>query len=156
MTFRKMLSSVLATLVFASSALAQTGDWQAVKELAPGTQISVKGGDFFIHNQCTFREATDDRLLCAGMTPVVPVLVFPRERVRQVRLERSLAARTATGALVGIGVGVTLGALGSDRSGTTRGGRMLIGGAILGLIGGAFGRIFPIIHGPVIYRQEKK
>ena len=154
MKSRKAISFFLVMLLLASNAGAQTGDWQAVKELPPGTPISVKGRDVIIRNQCTFRAANDYRLVCEGMSPMIPPLVYPRDQVRQVRLERSNAAKVATGALVGIGIGVTLGALGSDRSGTTRGGRMIIGGGILGLIGGAFGRMFPVVHGPVIYRGE--
>jgi hypothetical protein len=50
------------------------------------------------------------------------------------------------GALIGFGVGAAIGASGSDHSGTTLGGRVLIGGTIFAVIGGAIGGALPHVR----------
>jgi len=52
-----------AAVLLASTAPAQTGDWQAVKNLQPGTKISVHSASPF-HNLCIFERATDEQLVC--------------------------------------------------------------------------------------------
>jgi hypothetical protein len=147
----------LSALLLATAATAQTGDWEAVRNLPPGTRISVRDGHPF-HNLCIFQRATDDQLFCErilhglsrGMIP--PEAVYPRDKVRDVRLEHSDAANVATGAAIGGGIGAAIGASAHSPSLTRPGGALLLGtgGAI---IGGFFGRDFPITHGKVIYRR---
>jgi hypothetical protein len=132
-----------------------------VKNLQPGTRISVRSDHLFIRNTCFFLSATDDRLVCERAVHnrrslIIPPLpreaVYERSRVREVRLERGEAANTMAGAGIGAGVGAALG--GSTNNGTlTRGGGALLLGGIGALVGGSFGREFPVIHGKVIYRR---
>jgi len=158
MKHKKTIPFLLASLLLASIAVAQTGDWQAVKNLRPGTRISVRSGHLFIRNTCFFLSATDDRLVCERAVHarrrmiIPPEAVYERSRVREVRLEHGEAANTMAGAGIGAGVGAALGA--SANNGTlTRGGGALLLGGLGALIGGSFGSEFPIIHGKVVYRR---
>jgi hypothetical protein len=156
MQHTKAIFFLSAVVLLASTAPAQTGDWQAVKNLPPGTRISVKTGHFFA-NTCFFVSATDDQLVCERrrrmiIPPVPPEAVYERSRVREVRLEHSEAANTLAGAGIGAGIGAAVGA--SSNNGTlTRGGGALLLGGIGALIGGSFGSQFPVIHGMVVYRR---
>jgi hypothetical protein len=144
----------LFTLATAAGARTPTGDWQNVKNLAPGTRISVKTN---VRLLCVFESATDDVLICdtaligTSVTNPIP-LRCKRARVREVRLEFSDRENAALGAVVGGGIGATLGAVGAGQS-TTRGGAAQIGGGLGALIGGIASRNFPIRHGTVIYRR---
>src|SRR5450631_3391955 len=84
-----------AAVLLVSTANAQTGDWEAVKNLPPGTRISVRSGHLFIRNTCFFLSATDDQLVCERalysrrhmiVPPIPPEAVYERNRVREVRL----------------------------------------------------------------------
>jgi hypothetical protein len=153
----RTISFLLAPLLLASLAIAQQADWQAVKNLAPDTRISVRSEHPF-HSMCIFQRATDEQLLCerilrgSSRLLIPPEAVYDRKKIREVRLEHSEAANVATGAAIGGGVGAAIGA--SARSGalTRSGGAFLLGtgGAI---IGGFFGRDLPVTHGKVIYRR---
>jgi hypothetical protein len=81
-----------------------------------------------------------------------PEAVYPRDKIRDVRLEHSDAANVATGAAIGGGIGAAIGASAHNQSLTRPGGALLFGtgGAI---IGGFFGKDFPITHGKTIYRR---
>jgi hypothetical protein len=161
MKHKKTIPFLLAPLLLASIAVAQTGDWQAVKNLQPGTRISVRSGRPFIRNTCFFLSATDDQLVCERavharrrmiIPPIPPEAVYERSKVREVRLEHSEATNTVAGAGIGAGIGAALGA--SANNGTlTRGGSTLLLGGIGALIGGSFGRDFPVIHGKVVYQR---
>ena|SRR5882672_7478931 len=154
----RIYRSVLATLFFAPMAFAQTGNWQAVRQLDPGTKISVQFEHHSLHSTCYFQRATDDQLFCErvlrGVSQVLipPDAVHERKNIREVRLEHSDSSNTATGVAIGGGIGATLGA--ANNNGTlTRGGGALLLGTVGALIGGSFGRDFPIFHGKVIYRK---
>jgi hypothetical protein len=161
MSYKKTIPFLLAPLLLTASALAQFGDWQAVKDLQPGTRISVRADHFFIRDTCFFLSATDDQLVCERavharrrmiIPPVPPEAVYKSSRVREVRLERSEAANTMAGAGIGAGIGAALGA--SRNNGTlTRGGGALLLGGIGALVGGSFGRELLVIHGKVVYRR---
>jgi hypothetical protein len=153
----KNISPLLALPLLASMALAQARDWQAVKDLQTGAKISVRGASPF-HNLCIFESATDEQLICEHILrgprgAFVPrERVYERKRIREVRLEHSDAANIATGAAIGGGIGAALGA--SAGNGTlTRGGGALLLGTGGAIVGGLFGRDFPVVHGKVIYRR---
>ena len=161
MRHKKTIPLLLAPLLLAAGALAQTGNWQAVQDLQPGTRISVRANHSFGRNPCFFLSANDEQLVCERVlhsrrrmiiSPIPPEAVYQRSRVREVRLEHSEAANTMAGAGIGAGVGAALGA--SVNNGTvTRGGGALLLGGLGALVGGSFGREFPIIHGKVVYRR---
>lgn len=151
---------VLLALLYTASASAQSGDWRVVKELAPGTPISVKYGRFWLHDRCIFQSANEDVLVCervfygTSRLLIPPEAVYRRKLVREIRLEHSDASNIAFGAAIGGAVGGALGAAGSGdthpRAGLGAGLLVGMGGAA---IGGFIGRDFPILHGKVIYRR---
>jgi hypothetical protein len=149
----KIVLSTLAGLILVSAAQAQTGDWRAVKNLAPGTRISVKTR---FHVLCDFLQATDAMLVCepirrASLLATGEIRV-DRQRIREIRLEHSDDANAAAGAAIGAGVGAAVGAS-ANRPSLTRGGGALLFGGAGAIIGGSAGRDFPILHGKVIYKR---
>jgi hypothetical protein len=149
--FRTIIIRIFALLIFTARPWAQTGDWSAVQQLQPSTPISVK---VRFRLQCNFRHADDRQLVCDPRTQgrfLRPPIVFARAQIHEVRIERADAS-AAAGAAIGAGAGAALGA--SSGNGTlTRGGSTLLGAGIGGLIGGAFGKQFPFIHGEVVYQK---
>jgi hypothetical protein len=144
---------ILALALCTSSAQAQTGSWQAVENLSPGSVISVRAHH---HVRCVFRSATDDRLICDplqhGPVPLGPdETIYDRQSIREVRLEHSVGANELTGAAFGAGIGAAVGASSSNGS-LTRGGSTLLVGGIGAIIGGFVGKEFSILPGKVIYR----
>ena len=144
-------------MLLTSYAQAQKGDWQAVKELPPGTMISVKSGYFFGHDPlCVFEKATEDRLECElvlhGPSRIfLPSdAVYNRKRILEVRVEHSEDSNVLIGAAIGGGIGAGLGAA---RTPAERGAGALIFGLSGAALGGLLGRDFPIFHGKVIYRR---
>jgi hypothetical protein len=132
----RIISSLLVTVLRCGSNLrAQTGDWQAVENVKPGTRISVK-----THNRvrCVFQSASQHELTCKRLHRLFRRLpcetVFDRQSVREVRLERSVEANVALGAALGAGAGAAAGA--SNGNGTlTRGGGALLLGGIGAIVG---------------------
>jgi hypothetical protein len=157
MKHAKPISLVFALFLLTPIASAQTRDWQAVKSLQPATKISVHSASPF-HNLCIFERATDEQLVCEHIMHGPRGLIAPseyvyeRKRIREVRLEHGDATNMAPGVAIGGGVGVAIGASRGSGSLTREGGAFLIGG-IGALVGGTFGREFPIIYGKVIYRH---
>jgi hypothetical protein len=151
---RKIVSLLFVVLIFASSGRAQTGDWQAVENLRPGTRISVKARHRI---RCIFQRASQDELACERPDRLYRTLsseiVFDRQSVREVRLERSDEANGAVGAAIGAGAGAGAAAGASNGNGTStrEGGAVLLGG--IGAIAGWFiGAQFHVLHGKCIYR----
>jgi uncharacterized protein YbdZ (MbtH family) len=149
----RIIQSTIAFLLLVTNAQAQTGNWQAVEEVPAGAPISVQAR---LRLQCNFRYATEDELVCdfreRGRIDTGP-LVFRREHVRQVRMERTEASMLA-GAAIGAGVGAAAGAsVNPQRSGYTREGGTLLLGGIGGIIGGFVGKDFPFLHGKVVYQH---
>lgn len=147
----------MSLLLLASSTFAQKGDWRAVKELSPGTTISVKSGHFFGHDPlCIFVRATDDRLVCElvlhGPSRIFlpSEAVYNRKRILDVRIEHNEDSNVLAGAAIGGGIGAALGAV-SSRS--ARGAGALLFGLGGAGIGGILGRDFPLFHGKVIYKR---
>lgn len=149
-----MIYVMLLLLVLASGAQAQIGNWRAVRNLAPGSSISVKARHRL---RCIFEDATDETLVCKriphGLVPIDPAeITFDRRNIREVRLERSSNANVATGAAIGVGAGAAIGA--SNGNGTlTREGSALLLGSIGGIVGYFVGKEFPILLGKIVYQR---
>jgi hypothetical protein len=145
---------MLVLLALASGAQAQIGNWGAVRNLAPGSSVSVKARH---HLRCIFEDATDDALVCKriphGLVPINPAeITFDRRSIREVRLERSSNANAATGAAIGVGVGAAVGATNGNGTLTREGSALLMGG-IGGIVGHFVGKEFPILPGQIIYQR---
>ncbi len=150
----RLITCTLAVCFLGECAAAQSAGWPAVQKIAPGTPISVKT---HLRILCVFVEATADTLVCDVHRGGVirtgrSTFTFNRNEVREVRLEHSDERNAAVGAVIGGSAGAALGA--SKTNGTlTRGGAALLLGGIGAIIGGGFGRDFPIFHGEVVYRK---
>jgi hypothetical protein len=149
----RIIQSTIAFLLLVTNAQAQTGSWREVEDLPPGAPISVL---VRLRLQCNFRYATDDELVCdfreQGRIGIGP-MVFRRQNVRQVRMERTETSMLA-GAAIGAGVGAAAGAsVDPQRSGYTRGGSAFLLGGIGGIIGGFVGKDLPFLHGKVVYQR---
>ncbi len=153
-TNRKLpiIPSLLVVLMFGSSAQAQTGDWQAVQNLKPGTRISVKARHRYL---CSLESATEDELVCKvpehRLSRLPPRITIPRGEVREVRLAPCQAKAAWIGAGIGAGVGAAVGA--STGTGSRGAGASM--GALAGaLVGGVVGATVPIFRrGKIIYKR---
>jgi hypothetical protein len=145
----RIIPHFLASLLLASITLAQSGDWQDVKDLPSGTRIklTLKRGQIFGH--CEFERANDDELGCYW--PHLGPRSYRRENVRAVFLVHNGAR---IGLAVGFGAGAILGAFHDPTPGLSRGGSALISGGILGGLGMGFGAVLdPFFHGKAVYRS---
>jgi hypothetical protein len=151
----KIISAILAVLVFASSVQAQTNDWRKVEFLEPGRRIIVKAQ----HNiYCSFEGATDDQLICEvreARSIHTTTISIPRADVREVRTLPNQAKSAWIGAGIGAGTGAIAGGVQSrDYPGVHAFFGGLAGAGIGALVGSAV-PIFKlaITRGEVIYRR---
>jgi hypothetical protein len=178
MKYESFVAMMLASCVLAGQARAQVavpvprrGSWEIVENLPRGTLITVKSALADQSTQtvrCVFHSADETEVVCGHWSqprmspypvfrPGVPDrFVFPRDRVRQVRLENedfqttqsTLAGALAGGALGGVVAYNCCGATGGSRVGGA------LGLTLLGsLVGGTIGHVFPFVKGRVIYEQ---
>lgn len=158
---QQLISGTLVVLLFASSVQAQsggsrpqaqTGDWQVVQNLQPGTRLTVKGRKTYL---CSVEYATEDELVCEGRRPFAmrrpPSAAIPRAEIHEIRLEPSQSKHGCIGAVIGAGVGAAVGA--SKNKGVRRAGA-LVGAPAGALVGGMVGLAVPIFRrGKVIYKR---
>lgn len=152
-----MLYPLLALVIFISSAQAQIGDWQDVEDLQSGTTILVQAEHRY-PTRCVFEHATDHTLLCEQIyrSPFLEPreTSFDRTEIRQVSFEYYRQGNAARGALIGMGVGATLGAVSGDNvDARSRLGSAIIVGTIGGVFGALFARGLRTVHSKVIYRK---
>ena len=154
MTYTKIIPFFLAPLLIASSAMSQTGDWEAVQALRSGTKIKVtlKHGPTFDH--CFFDGASDDQLFCiSGRWPLPRRKTYLRDDIKAVYLTHN---GPAIGLGVGAGAGAIIGASGDPVPGLGRGGTALLDAGLLGGLGAFFGMVLdPFFHGRVVYRSPQ-
>lgn len=165
---RQISSSMLAMLLLGMNTQAQSqahaqvqspeldGDWQTVRNLMPGTEISVKTQRRY---RCVVEEVTVDELVCEahGRWFRVSTLVIRRSEINEVRVRPH--PNQAKDAWIGAGIGAGAGAI---SAGTTSrdypGFHAFVGGAA-GAAGGALvGGIVPIFQvllqrGKTIYKR---
>jgi hypothetical protein len=154
---RQIISSIVVVLFFEFTAQAQTGDWQAVQNLKPGSRILVKAQHRYL---CSMEGATDDELVCEGHQPRslrLSTLTIPRSEIQEVRMlpQPNQAKDAWIGAAIGAGAGATAAA---SNSRTSRGANAFFGalaGAGFGALVGAMVPVFQVIfrHGKLIYKR---
>ena len=154
MKFRCLLLFVSVLMSF-SRAPAQSSDWQVVKNLSLGTQISLQIGNHWFAIKCHLEDVTDDELTCAQGWPLpIRAVTFARDRVRTVRIAHNTAL---IGLVVGAGAGTVIGLARDPIPGLGRGGTALFQGGLLALVGAGIGGIVsPAFPGRVIYRALPK
>lgn len=147
MRYRSLACCVLSTL-FLTSTQAQTGDWQAVKDIPLGSYIAVTS--LPRNAACYFVNATDTELFCdrGGLR-----IDFHRQNIRRVRLDhpqKSSATWTIIGIAAGAGTGAAVGKTSNDAE--TRVYSPFIG-ALFGAIAGFIVGKLVIMPGKVVYRR---
>lgn len=150
---RQVVSSLLSAGLLLASSQAQTGDWQAVQDIPPGSEISVKTQSGSA--RCVFENATDTELRCERRLGKSPRSVtFDRQGIRRVRLERP-GANAALGPVIGTGIGGAVGvAVTKDsKDAETRVYAPLLLGILGGVVSGIIMKKFSPVHGKVVYRQ---
>lgn len=143
---------MVALLLLASNAAAQTGDWQAVKHLPGGTmlKITLKHGRTFGH--CEFVGATDDALDCdyGGLLQDTR----PRYRRDNIKAVYLVHNARAIGFGIGAGAGAVIGATATPGSVAGRELFAIIDAGLLGGLGYFFGMVVdPFFHGKAVYRS---
>ena len=153
--WQQILSLVIATLLVGShaQAQAQTGDWRAVENLEPGSQVIVKAQRRYA---CTFEGATEGELTCRvhhRWFRAVSIAI-PRPEIREVRT----LPNQAKDAWIGAGIGAGAGAIAAGTTSRDYPGVNAFWGGLAGAGGGALvGSTIPIFqylikHGKCIYK----
>src|SRR5260370_7639101 len=105
----QFISLMVVALLFGSNAQAQSGDWQAVQNLKPGSYILVKAQHRY---RCSVEAATNEGLICQGHLPRslrVSTLIISRSEIRELRMLPH--PNQAKDALIGAGIGAGAAAL---------------------------------------------
>jgi len=157
MRYPRVIPSVLASLLIVSSAPAQTSDAPTANNLNAGSEIAAARSQYTQTPEIP--DANDDTIVAqlprrGPRTPFPPQRGYPQGTYQTPWMEHGNAGPAVIGAVIGFGVGAAIGACGSDRSGTTLGGRVIIGGTILAVIGGAIGGAHPWPHARRAYRRS--
>jgi hypothetical protein len=149
MRYRSVICSFLSAGLLHSSSQAQTGDWQAVKKILPGSRIFVKS--YPQSARCEFENATETELFCERSNLRID---FHRQNIRQVRLEhpnRSAVLGAVIGTGIGAGVGVA--ATKDSKDAETRVYDPILLGIVMGVILSVImSRVSPL-HGKVVYQR---
>jgi hypothetical protein len=143
-------------IVFVSSAQAQVGDWQVVKDLAAGP-ILVQA----VHRvpaRCIFQYATDTALFCEHIyhTPFLAPyqMRFDREEIREISYQYYRGGNAVKGGLIGAGIGAAVGASGRDAGdASNRVGCAVIGGGFGALFGSLIGGNWRRVQTKVVYQK---
>jgi hypothetical protein len=151
---RQVISSLLSAGLLLASSQAQTGDWQAVQDIPPGSEISVKTESGSA--RCVFENATDTELRCERrLGTSLRSVTFDRQAIRRVvRLEHP-GANAALGAAIGTGIGGAVGvAVTKDsKDAETRVYAPLLLGILGGIVSGVIMKVFSPVYRRVVYRQ---
>jgi hypothetical protein len=150
---------LLLLLALPCVALAQTDDWEVLKQIPQGTKLHVdlKRGRNFGH--CRLSQVTDEELVCyTQVAPSVLVPPFPPRQNAYRRANVRAVSLPHNGVLIGFGVGAGAGAvLGAARDptpGLGRGGTSVLSALLLGGVGAFVGMVAdPFFHGKTIYRS---
>src|SRR6266852_1991820 len=152
MRYTRIIPFLLAPLLIASSAMSQTGDWEAVQGLRSGTKIKVTLKNRPTFGHCFMDGASDDQLFCSsGRWPLSRRKVYLRDDIKAVYLTHN---GPAIGLGVGAGAGAIIGSTGDPVPGLGRGGTALLDAGLLGGLGAFFGLVLdPFFHCRVVYRS---
>jgi uncharacterized protein YcfJ len=144
--------SLLAALVLASGAQAQSSDWKVVERLNPGTRISVKVKKTYA---CVVERVTDTELICRSPSRLVRrTRTYPRAEIREVRLATDRKDYAVTGMAVGAAIGTIAGASLPTNVEATRPFTAIATGFVGGFFGHVTGMAIGLFRkGQVIYKR---
>jgi hypothetical protein len=155
----RISTALLLLLAVPSVALAQTDDWEVVKQIPLGTKIhlALKHGRTFGH--CRLSQVTDDELACYTQPTSLITPPFPPHEHAYRRANVRAVSLPHNGALIGFGIGAgagaVLGAAGDPTPGLGRGGTSVLSALLLGGVGAFVGMVAdPFFRGKTIYRSS--
>jgi hypothetical protein len=147
---RAMIAPLLALIVLAGGASAQTTDWQALRQIPWGSKIKVTLKHKRTFGHCQLQEVVDDWLACTYAA--LGYRRYAREDVREVALGHHTAR---TGFAIGALAGAALGAANGTGGPASRVLYAIIGAPVVGGIGAGVGAIVdPFRHGTSVYRSQ--
>jgi hypothetical protein len=135
---------------------AQTNDWQTVQGIAPGSSISVTVFKHRGRRECELLRVSESDLACElERGHFSKRLVFLRDDIREVRLERPDNHHMIAGAVIGGAAGLAIGVLASARSvdPESRSADPAFGALLGTAIGAGVGRAIHQ-HGSVLYQRK--
>jgi hypothetical protein len=144
-----LLVVTLQLLCLPLDAQSSASDWNNVRQLIPGTGISIRTN---VRIRCEFSDATDNSITCRvnGFGAAAGLRVFDRNRIQEVRLSHP-KTKAALGAVLGAGAGIAGGAAAPpDKNGSRLTLMVALGAAGAG-VGAAFGYFFGYGKGPLVY-----
>ncbi len=148
----RIFTSLLVFTLLASSAQAQTGDWQALENLPLGARISV----LTRHRMpCILVRVNDHELICAPTRHRwfgPDTITFDRRSIREIRLPPPDGTNELIGIAIGGGAGAALGAARLNCTGC-RGAGALIFGMIGAVMGAQVSKRSPIVQGKLVYKR---
>jgi hypothetical protein len=139
-----------AALLSASSARAQSTDWETLQTIPAGTKIKVKLKQRWMFGHCRLEKVTEDYLAC--YFNALGTRHYARDEIKAVFLGRHSAR---FGLEVGAGAGVVLGATRGCCGASGRVLNIIILAPLLGGIGAGIGAVVdPFIDGKAVYRSS--
>jgi hypothetical protein len=134
----------------ASSARAQSTDWETLRTIPAGSKIKVKLKQRWMFGHCRLEKVTDDYLAC--YFNALGTRHYARDEIKAVFLGRHSAR---FGLEVGAGAGVVLGATHGCCGGSGRISNVIILAPLLGGIGAGIGALVdPFVDGKAVYRSS--
>jgi hypothetical protein len=145
MKHTKHVHILLASILLASVAFAQTTDLPAASNSSGGDEIATARSRY--EKTTDVLHADDDGRTLAQFPRRGPGPPFPsqhryprgRENYQTSWMDHGDAGHTLIGAAIGFGIGAALGATNGARNHTSIGDGVIIGGSLVGLIGAAIG-----------------
>jgi hypothetical protein len=152
----RVIGALLAALLVLPNAQAQMRDWQAVRNLRPGTRIMVKVEHRY---PCSFLSATEDEVSCEvpqhWRLGLPAQMTFSRAEIREIRKEPNQAKDAWIGAGIGAGAGAVAAASTSRSFPGFHGFVGGLAGAGAGALVGATVPIFQVLFhgGKLVYKR---
>jgi len=147
----QIIGSLVMLVAVASSAVAQSADWQVVKGIPEGTKIKVTLKHQRTFGHCELEEVTDEWLGC--YFAALGSRQYARDEIREVRLGHHSAR---IGFAVGAGTGAILGAANGSGGSAGRVFGVVVLVPVLGGVGAGVGAIVdPFLHGKTVYRSPE-
>jgi hypothetical protein len=151
MKHTKYLPLLLALVLLASVAFAQTTDGQATESAQADKAISAARSQY-TQTSDTPPPDTDNPTLAqlrrgGPGRPLPHQRGYPRPTYRTPWMDHGNAEHIVIGAAIGFGIGAALGANHSAHNGTPVGGGIIIGGGLFGFLGGCVGKAVGDLQG---------
>jgi len=143
------VGELLLLLAVASTAVAQSSDWQVLQGIPAGTKVKLILKRRRTFGYCELEQVTNDGLGC--YFSALGSRLYARDDVREVRLGHHAAV---TGFFIGAGAGAILGAANGSGGAAGRGFYAVILTPVMGGFGAGIGAIVdPFLHGKTVYRS---